>query len=72
MAIKIKSLQKRSVAALNKMDELVDRYHVVMEALLGKIVLVDEEIILLDAGAEEINQGRVGVLWEHNKWNITM
>eukprot|EP00957_Ditylum_brightwellii_P169017 12864844-Ditylum_brightwellii.AAC.1 len=72
VAINIKSLQKRSVAVLNKMGELMDRYHVVMEAVIKKIVLADEEIVFLNTSAEEINQGRVGVLWEHNKWNITM
>eukprot|EP00957_Ditylum_brightwellii_P063939 4850739-Ditylum_brightwellii.AAC.1 len=72
VAIKIKSLHERSGAALNKMDEFVDRYHKVMEAVWEKIVLVDEEIVFLDASAEEISQGRVGVLWEHNKWNITV
>mmetsp|Transcript_18183 Transcript_18183/g.24124 ORF Transcript_18183/g.24124 Transcript_18183/m.24124 type:complete len:255 (-) Transcript_18183:400-1164(-) len=52
VAIKIKSLQKRSVAASNKMDELVDRYHMVMEAVSEKIVLADEEIVFLEASAE--------------------
>eukprot|EP00957_Ditylum_brightwellii_P212009 15366851-Ditylum_brightwellii.AAC.1 len=44
VAIKIKSLQKRSVAALNKMDKLVDVYHMVMESVWEKIFLADEEI----------------------------
>eukprot|EP00957_Ditylum_brightwellii_P027174 2054197-Ditylum_brightwellii.AAC.1 len=68
VAIEVKSLQKRSIDALNKMDELMDRYHVVMEAVWKKIVLVDEEIVFLDASArKKIKEGCVGALWKHDK-----